>query len=195
TSEGLQDLSIAEVDMGTGRNVYEETKRQLEGLKAEATTKLAMSTPTSTVTDRISINTASSNELEKKASEDLASIVSAYKTVEGEDGSAIRGWNIPKDAVIDYKMPDDEKSVIISTTAQRSYVDGKGTKKTMMDSQDVVVPVNQFPKYLLDNIGTRKAKWNYSLNNPNRVTHKFEYISAPTTVEASDKLKNNINIL
>src|SRR5690606_20905698 len=68
TSEGLQDLSISEVDMGTGRNVYEETKRQLEGLKAEATTKLAMSTPTSTVTDRISINTASSNELEKKAS-------------------------------------------------------------------------------------------------------------------------------
>src|SRR5690606_9539348 len=36
TSEGLQDLSISEVDMGTGRNVYEETKRQLEGLKAEA---------------------------------------------------------------------------------------------------------------------------------------------------------------
>src|SRR5690606_2664285 len=192
TSEGLQDLSIAEVDMGTGRNVYEETKRQLEGLKADATANLAINNPTSTVTDRISINTASTNKLEKKASEDLANLVSAYKTVGGEDGSAVRGWTISKDAVIDYRMSADEKSVIISTTAQRSYVDNKGTKKTMMDSQDVEVPVSQVPKYLLDNIGTRKAKWNYSLNNPNRVTPKFEYTSVPTTVESSDKLKKNI---
>lgn len=192
TSEGLQDLSLAEVDMSTGRNVYEETRRQLEGLKADATSSLAINSPTSTASDRISINTASTNKLEKKASEDLTNLVSAYKTVGGEDGSTIRGWVVPKDAVIDYKMSADNKSVIISTTAQRSYVNSEGTRKNMMDSQDVEVPVGQVPKYLLDNIGTRKAKWNYSLNNPNRVTPKFEYASAPTTVEASDKLKKNI---
>lgn len=191
TSETLDSWSNAEVDIN-GQSAEQYWKTILEASKGDTQSALASVRETPRVGTSLTLNSGSSNKLEKRTAEELGNIASAYKQVEGDDKKVLRGWSLTKNATIHARYNEDNTKVIVEAPMEISYTNSEGTTKKTINSQAVEIPIEAVPGSIINSLGSSQSNWRFSAKNPNKVTPTFYYKDLPSTKESQETIYNKL---
>lgn len=189
TSETLNDWSNAEFSTSEGQNAIEYWKTQGEALKGEVSKKI---TPMSyTTRNTLTLSKNSANKSEQAAYKDAAiQIVARVPADSKVAGGSVMGETIQVQAS---KLNEGGYTVTADVTKKVTVQrGGKNVTETIIEPQSIEVPASDMPTSVRNTLSTTPSSWQFSKQNPDRVTIK-ETVSFPANADIKDKMVKNLS--